>query len=495
MVHPHPSVGLEPTILHASDRTGTDANRADAGRLDAGRTAWWTLRIAAAMCFVGHGAFGLLRKEEWLPFFALVGIGADAARVLMPLVGALDVAVGLSVLVAPRRAVLLYMAVWALWTAALRPLAGMSAWELVERAGNYGVPLAMLLWCGFGRSARDWFAPVALARADAPRLPTVATTLAWTTALLLVGHGALALAGKPLLVGHLAAIGLGRTWVGALGWLEIALAVALVLRPARGLLLGAAVWKLATEALFPIAGAPLWEWIERGGSYGAPLALAALAPFLPAIRSHAMPIARRAAVVALALLALSFVPRTARAVLASAPRPVVRTQPADTTLLAQLRRGGLVLACRHAITDGGSGNPTAPDARGRERNLTDEGVAQAQRMGRAIAALGIPVGTVLSSRYYRTRETAMHAFGRVEPVDSLQQPTPAETFRSMLATPPRPGTNTVLVTHQGYLNPTFPAATHGRVEEGNCVVVRPVGATGHEVLVNMPAAGWERLGR
>jgi hypothetical protein len=33
-------------------------------------------------------------------------------------------------------------------------------------------------------------------------------------------------------------------------------------------------WKLATEAFRPLAGEPIWEFIERGGSYGAPLALA-----------------------------------------------------------------------------------------------------------------------------------------------------------------------------------------------------------------------------
>ena len=42
------------------------------------------------------------------------------------------------------------------------------------------------------------------------------------------------------------------------------------------LLIAIAVWKIGTEALFPIAGAPIWEFIERGGSYAAPLALALL---------------------------------------------------------------------------------------------------------------------------------------------------------------------------------------------------------------------------
>ena len=195
-------------------------------------------------------------------------------------------------------------------------------------------------------------------------------------------------------------------------------------------------------------------------------------------------------------------PSTARAgglaallalVLLAAWRPA--TAQEDTTLLARLRAGGLVLACRHAITDTGA-RPVPGDARSQERNLSAEGEEQARRMGRAIAALGIPVGTVLSSRYHRTRETATHAFGRVEAVDSLQMPTvtPAR-FRGMLATPPRAGTNTVLVTHQGTLNPEFEKAIGGRVAEGECVIVRPTGGGSHEVLARMPAEGWERLRR
>ncbi|MEJ7591925.1 MAG: hypothetical protein WKF77_10275 [Planctomycetaceae bacterium] len=35
----------------------------------------------------------------------------------------------------------------------------------------------------------------------------------------------------------------------------------------------ALVWKVATELLYPLSGAPAWEFIERGGRYIAPLAL------------------------------------------------------------------------------------------------------------------------------------------------------------------------------------------------------------------------------
>jgi len=60
------------------------------------------------------------------------------------------------------------------------------------------------------------------------------------------------------------------------GWFEIALAALVVWRPATGLLLFVAAWKLVTESLFLVAGAPVWEFVERAGSYAAPLALAML---------------------------------------------------------------------------------------------------------------------------------------------------------------------------------------------------------------------------
>jgi hypothetical protein len=41
----------------------------------------------------------------------------------------------------------------------------------------------------------------------------------------------------------------------------------------RPLCLAIVGWKLLTEMMFLTSGAPIWEVVERGGSYGAPLAL------------------------------------------------------------------------------------------------------------------------------------------------------------------------------------------------------------------------------
>jgi len=238
------------------------------------RAVYWCLRVAAAACFIGHGAFGIITKAAWVPYFGVVGIPADWAWKLMPVIGTVDIAAGISVLLSPRPFVLLYMAVWATWTALLRPLSGDSSFEAIERAGNYGVPLALLLLCGWPRDLRAWF------RHLTPRLVTaepasIGRVLVWTTALLLFGHGALAaIAAKPVLASHFALIGLPPNAIAIAGWGEMVAAAAVVARPTPVPLLAIAAWKMATEALYPMSGTPIWEFVERAGSYAAPLALA-----------------------------------------------------------------------------------------------------------------------------------------------------------------------------------------------------------------------------
>ena len=103
------------------------------------------LRVAVAAEFIGHGAFGVIGKEGWLPYFDVLGIGESAAWHLMPMQGCIDITLGIVLLVSPMRGPLAFMAAWGLFTAALRPLAGEGIWKLVERSYNYGIPLLLLL--------------------------------------------------------------------------------------------------------------------------------------------------------------------------------------------------------------------------------------------------------------------------------------------------------------------------------------------------------------
>ena len=118
---------------------------------------YWLLRIACAAEFVGHGAFGIMTKAAWVPYFDVVGIPPELAWKLMPVIGTVDITVGLVVgLIRPARVLLLYMATWGLLTATIRPLAGEPIWEFVERVPNWAIPLVFLLIRGFGRSKREW---------------------------------------------------------------------------------------------------------------------------------------------------------------------------------------------------------------------------------------------------------------------------------------------------------------------------------------------------
>jgi hypothetical protein len=254
----------------------------------------WILRVAVAGCFIGHGAFGIITKAAWLPYFAIWGIPEAWAWKLMPMIGAVDITVGVLTLFQPTRAIVLYMMVWGLQTACLRPLAGQGVWELLERAGNYGVPLAFLVLLGRGRSLADWFSARPMPPLTDQRASAIGCVLRATTALLLIGHGGFDFAMGKDWSGYAAAIAIAPGTLAShplrplAGWFECSLGLLVLAWPARGLLLFVVAWKLGTEALRPLAGEPIWEFIERAGSYGAPLALAWL-------RGHGRAQIRRAA--------------------------------------------------------------------------------------------------------------------------------------------------------------------------------------------------------
>ena len=240
----------------------------------------WTLRIGAFACYVGHGAFGIITKAAWIPYFAAVGIPEAAAWRLMPIIGTVDILMGILVLIRPMPVVLLYMTVWSVWTALLRPLTGEGWWEFLERAGNYGVPLAFLYWSQPGSRLREWFAAIR----PQPISPVQARQLAWilriTTAALLIGHGGFgAFMQKAAWIGYLGAAGItpqvaqGASLISVIGWFEIMLGLLVLAKPIPAVLIFVFVWKVGTELLRLMVGEPFWEFIERGGSYAAPLAL------------------------------------------------------------------------------------------------------------------------------------------------------------------------------------------------------------------------------
>ena len=239
----------------------------------------WILRTGVAMCFIGHGAFGLITKKAWVPYFGVAGIPEPWAWQLMPWVGGMDVAIGFLAFIWPCRALFVWASFWAVWTALLRPFAGQGWPEFFERAGNYGVPITILMVIGlrgswFARLPEEWTL-TEFSRRNAEKV------LRFALVTLLAGHAACALVlHKAGLVHHYEVFGTSNpaNVMMAVGWFELALALAVLVIRVPALVVFACVWKLATESLFLTSGAqaPLFEMIERGGSYIVPLALAFL---------------------------------------------------------------------------------------------------------------------------------------------------------------------------------------------------------------------------
>ena len=235
----------------------------------------YTLRIASAMCLIGHGCFGILTKPIWCNYYALIGIDRQTAYHLMPVTGCLDILLGIVLLWKPVRVIAVWLVIWGLLTALCRPLSGEPFAEFIERAGNFGAPLALLLMSGgLSLNARWFFSPIdPLAPVSEKSGTRVRTTLGLIGFLLLAGHGWLNLLQKPSLLNQYVSLGFYHPVSLSLflGIFEMVAALAILLKPARPLILIVLVWKLGSELFYPQF--EILEWVERGGSYGTLLAL------------------------------------------------------------------------------------------------------------------------------------------------------------------------------------------------------------------------------
>lgn len=163
-------------------------------------------------------------------------------------------------------------------------------------------------------------------------------------------------------------------------------------------------------------------------------------------------------------------------------------------LWAALRRGEAVAVMRHAVAPG-TGDPASfrLDDCSTQRNLSEEGRAQARAIGARFRAHGIDRAKVYSSQWCRCLETArLLELGPVEPMAALNSffrdrgQGPAQTAEVLELLAARPSEDSiVLVTHQ--VNVT--ALTEVFPQSGEVVVARPNEDGGLDVLGRIPPPG------
>jgi broad specificity phosphatase PhoE len=162
----------------------------------------------------------------------------------------------------------------------------------------------------------------------------------------------------------------------------------------------------------------------------------------------------------------------------------------DARLWKRLRQGGLVVLVRHASTEPGYGDPPGyrlDDCR-TQRNLSEQGRAEARRLGERFRAERVRVDQVFTSPWCRCRETAELAFGRSEDWEALSSffDQPGEEAAATERVKKRiarygvrpPAGNIAMVTH----NVNIAGLTKLSIGTAEMVVVRPDGCCGLRVL-------------
>jgi phosphohistidine phosphatase SixA len=186
------------------------------------------------------------------------------------------------------------------------------------------------------------------------------------------------------------------------------------------------------------------------------------------------------------LLALPLTFRSVRAAEASG----------DQEVLALLRRGGVVLALRHARAPGTYDPPNfrLGDC-STQRNLNEEGRSQARRLGEHLRARQLRPARVRTSPWCRCVDTAELAFGSAEPWAALGSPvigteatnaaSLAQLQQALAEAAQRPRQFEVWVTHMFVLG----ALADGNVSSGEGLVLAPDERGQAKVLGRLTVAG------
>jgi broad specificity phosphatase PhoE len=202
-------------------------------------------------------------------------------------------------------------------------------------------------------------------------------------------------------------------------------------------------------------------------------------------------------IVRLALLCalLGFLPATANS----------QPAPSQAGWIDDLRWGGYVIVFRHGATtlESAKTDPMSRKNVSTERQLTDQGRAQAKAIGESMRKLQIPVGLVLTSTTQRAVDTGtLLGFGEVAATPDLTESGPvvspdesdrrAQALRKLVAGRPPADNNLVIVSHKPNIIEAF-GKDWLDVREGEASVFEPDGNGGYKLIVRIQVSDWSKL--
>jgi len=178
-----------------------------------------------------------------------------------------------------------------------------------------------------------------------------------------------------------------------------------------------------------------------------------------------------------------------------------QTSPAADDVLKLLHDGGYVIVFRHGATyaDQADTDPLNLDDVTKQRQLNDKGRADAKAVGDVFLRVGVPIGKSYSSRFYRAIETARLIGGKepqatldlsegglvVTPTENTRR---AEALRTLVATAPGPGMNTLIVTHKPNILDAF-GKDWFEIKEGEASIFKPEGG-GFALVARVQIGQW-----
>jgi broad specificity phosphatase PhoE len=179
-----------------------------------------------------------------------------------------------------------------------------------------------------------------------------------------------------------------------------------------------------------------------------------------------------------------------------------QSSPPIGAILTLLRGGGYVVVFRHGAThaDQADTDPLNLDNVAKQRQLNDKGRADAKAVGDAFKAAGVPIGRLISSRFARAVETA-RSIGGKEPeatpdvsegglvVSPNENNRRAQALRTIAATPPAAGTNTLVVTHKPNILDAF-GRDWFEIKEGEASIFKPDGKGAFTLIGRVPIDQW-----